>query len=296
MRELYIGRVYQSESPNLCFSILDTTSSPVTGLTFNDISLCKYFRTGDSVLQTYTVDGSNFSELGEGLYKLSLTSTVTAFSGNLSLFVKGPSFNDIVLHCKIEPKNPGNTQITLTIEDQSSNKLPNTQVDIWDSGQTTLLWSGITNNSGQVVSALNPGSYKVVLRRHRTSFTVPESLTVTGPGPETKTYTGTVILPSVPVAPNTCVVYGSVFDIDGAADDGTSPDSIVVTINRVRGQLIVGDNFITQDYLRVKPDTNGYFEIELIQGIQVTIGIERVGIRKTVTIPAQASAALKDLV
>lgn len=295
MHEVFGGNLDQSGTPTLKVLILNSGGHPVTGLTFSDVTL-NYMRAPDTVLNAFALSGSNFIEVGSGLYRVVLDATVLAHIGTLVLYFSGAGFKDFTYRYYVQAKNPGNVQVTITVETVAPTPLPDTQVDIWDSGLTSLLWSGVTDSSGEVVVALNPGSYKVLLRRTRTSFTVPETLAVTGPTPETQTYNGAEI--SVPASsnPNVCVIYGNIYDISGVPDDQVSPDYVAVHAQKTQGLIHTGGRFYTADKQVVKADANGYFEMELVQGIQVVIRIPRVGVDKTITVPALATVDLSTLV
>ena len=295
MRELYKGAIFQGDSSIIIVALLDASGVPVTGKTFSDIAFCKYSRDGEAPFNTFTLNGVNFTEIADGFYKLILDGTVTAFDGVLNIYLSGATFDDILYSYTVKAKDPGNVMVTLTVNDQIPINLANTQVDIWDSGMTTLLWSNSKNSSGQVVLSLNPGIYKVLIRKSRVSFTTPETLTVVGPTAETATFSGTSVIPSSPTAPNLCVIYGSIYDIEGAVDDGTSPDPVIILAQRGRSTSVVDGRIYTNDTSRTKPDEDGYFEVELVRNMSVTISIERSGINKKVTVPDQVSAALTSL-
>lgn len=295
MREVFGGNLDQSGTPTIKVLILDAGGNPVTGLAFGDVTL-NYMRAPDTVLNAFALSGANFIEVGSGMYRVVLDATTLAHIGTLVLYFSGAGFENFTYRYYVQANNPGNVQVTITIETVTPTPLPDTQVDIWDSGLTSLLWSGVTNNSGQVVVALNPGSYKVLLRRTRTTFTVPEDLTVTGPTPETQTYNGAEL--SVPASsnPNVCVIYGNIYDISGVPDDQVSPDYVAVTAQKTQSLIHTGGRFYTSDKVTVKSDANGYFEMELAQGIQVVIRIPRVGVDKSITVPVAATVDLSTLV
>ena len=295
MIEVYNGLLEQSDAPTIKVLFLDASGNPVPGLIFSDVTL-RYLRKPDTSFNAFALSGANFIELSDGIYKITLDGTVLAYVGELLLYFSGGLFENFTYRQTVQSKNPGNVQVTITVETVTPEPLPDTQVDIWDNGQTILLWSGVTDSSGQVVVALNPGSYKVLLRRTRTSFTVPETLTVIGPSAETKTYNGTEI--SIPASsnPDVCVVYGYVYDITGVPDDQISPDYIALTAQRTPGLIHLSGRFITVDESDVRVSDSGYFEIELIRGLQVKLEAPRFGLYKTITVPNQATVDLSTLV
>lgn len=295
MREVFDGNLKQSESPTIKVLFLDAANDPVTGLTFADVTM-RYLRLTDTGFNAFALNGTNFIEVSDGIYRIALDSTALALVGPIVFYFSGAGFENFTYRYSIESNNPGNVQLTITVETVAPVPLPDTQVDIWNSSLTSLLWSGVTDNSGQVVVALNPGVYKVLLRRTRTSFTVPESLTITGPSAETVTFNGDEIATPASSSPNVCVVYGNIYDISGVPDNQVSPDYVSIHAQKTQGLIHSGGRFYTSDKTTVKADENGYFELELAQGIQVNIKIPRVGVDKTITVPVSATVDLSTLV
>jgi hypothetical protein len=294
MRELFVGGLNQSSQEKLTLLLLDSSGNPVTGLIFSDLTF-QYIREGDTSLMNYILSAGIFNEVGSGIYQIDITSAITAYEGILQIIMSGGTIETTLFRYDVVAGVPGNVQVTITVDDGLGTGFPDTQVDIWDSGQTTMLWSGVTNSSGQVVTALNPGSYKVLLRRSRTSFTVPESLTVVGPGAETVTFSGTETSLSTPTSPDTCIIYGSIFDINGEADDQMSPESIVVTAHRTRTPIAYSGRLYTLDKEEVKAGSDGVFEIVIARGINIKLTIPRVGIEKIFTVPDAASVDIATL-
>lgn len=299
MRETSNGSFKQGDSSWVNFLLLDNAELPVIGLTFGNISNVKYLRQPDAAWNALTLTAFNFSEVGDGLYRIMLDPTVLAHIGNLSLFVQGPAFDDIVIHADVMPGNPGNVQTTITINDSTlptPNPLSLVSVEIWDDLQTSIVWYGNTNESGQAVLALSPGSYKVVLKRDRTTFSVPESLLVIGPVPFSVTYVGVELTLPIPSGPGKCVVFFDPYDISGDIDDGISPDQIIGTVIRAKRPNVVSGRIYTIDSINKSANTAGRIEIELAQGLGVTFRVPRCGIDKTFTVPAQASLDLATVV
>lgn len=294
MREFFAGSLDQGEAEQLIVLFLDNLSDPVLGLTSADVTF-KYMRQGDIALNAYPLSVSNFFEISDGLYRIILDAAITSYVGTLKIFLSGPLFDDFLMRYDVIAGVPGNVQVTINIEDGVAVPLPETQVDIWNSAQTLLLWSGVSDINGQIVTALNPGSYKVLLRRNRTSFTVPETLSVVGPGAESETYVGTELSLISPTVPDTCIIYGDIFDIDGVADDQMSPDAIIIRAIRSKTPVYLGTRLLTIDPVEVRADQSGHFEITLIRGMSVNLEIPRLMWRKTFTVPNQASENIINL-
>lgn len=295
MREVFGGNLKQSDAPTVKVLILDASGAPVTGLTSADLTL-RYLRSPDTGFNALALSGASFIEVGDGIYRVVLNATVLAHIGTLVFYFSGAGFENFTYRFNVEANNPGNVQVTFTIETVDPTPLPDTQIDIWDSSLTSLLWSGVSDNSGQAVVALNPGSYKVLLRRTRTSFTVPETLTVTGPSPETKTYNGSELAAPASSNPNVCVITGNIYDISGIPDNQVSPDFVSIFAQKAQNVTHLSGRFYTSDKITVKADASGYFELELAYGLRVTIKIPRVGVDKEITVPSSPTVDLSTLV
>lgn len=294
MREQFCGFLKQSEEHSVVIMLLDNLGDPVLGLVFSDL-IAKFIREGDTALMNFNLSALNFTELADGLYMVVLDNTITAKEGNLKLLFSGASINDLVASFIVEANNPGNVEVEIELLD-GINPLPNTQIDIWDNNQTVMLWSGVSNDLGKVTVALNPGNYKVLLRRYRTVFTVPESLTVVGPTAESITYSGAEI-PIVPSSdPDVCIIYGYIFDITGTPDDQVSPESIVISAQRTRTPVKYGNRFFTLDKTDVRASSDGYFEITLARSIMVKLSIPRIGVEKTFTVPDEPTVDLATII
>jgi len=294
MREVYAGSLDQGDPNDLIVVLLDSSGDPVLGLTWSDINFT-YLRSLDTSFQVYTLDAAKFFEISSGVYRIVLDSVIAAYIGNLRILLSNITIDNVLLRYAVVAGVPGNIQVTITIDDGAVTPFPSTQVDIWNDIQTLLLWSGITDINGQVVTSLNPGTYKVLLRRNRTAFTVPETLTVTGPTAETQTYSGAELSLTSPTSPDTCVIYGDVYDIDGSLDDQMSPDAIIIRAVRTRTPIYIGNKLLTIDPIDIRADQSGHFEITLIRGMQVTLDIPRIAWRKTFTVPSMASQNLVNI-
>lgn len=148
----------------------------------------------------------------------------------------------------------GDRVITIHVQDVDTNDLQDVLVRIDEASQ-------YTDVSGDAVFALDDGSYDVILRKNFVSFTVPESLTVAGDG--THPYTGTLIIPSVPTQPDTCVVYGTTIDDSRAVVSGAK-----ISIKETN------DNTFSNTQKLIKTtettsDSNGFWKLEKIRSSEL---------------------------
>ncbi len=102
----------------------------------------------------------------------------------------------------------GNRLVTLTFYLTATvTPIQGIEVDIWNNGQT-VKQNGqplTTDANGQITVSLNDGTYKVRPRKQGYTFTVPETLTVSGN--TSQTYYGNTIDIGAPLAANACRVY-----------------------------------------------------------------------------------------
>ena len=148
----------------------------------------------------------------------------------------------------------GNRVITIHVEDVDTNPLQDVLVRIGEASQTTDV-------SGDAVFALDDGDYDVILRKNFVSFTVPEALTVAGDG--THNFTGTLIMPSAPTQPDTCVVFGYVID-----DGGNPVENAEILINETDDSTFANTQKVVLDK-ETTSDANGFWELEVIRSSEL---------------------------
>ena len=148
----------------------------------------------------------------------------------------------------------GNRVVTINVKDDGANNLQDVLVRIGTA-------SVYTDVAGNAVFALDDGDYDVILRKQYVSFTVPESLTVSGDG--THPYVGTLITPSLPVQPDTCVVYGVVIDDGGFPVEGAS-----IFINETDNNTFANTQKIVKNR-QTTSDSDGFWELEIVRSSQL---------------------------
>ena len=297
MRDVYYGQIYQSDSHRLHILVRDSAGDPVTGLLFSDISV-SYLRSVDTSAQVLPLSGPDWTEISNGIYILDIPSVISTFTGLLTMIITGSLFDDIVARIDVVAKNPGNVQLNILVEDSGNIAIAGVQVDIWNSNDTAIVWSGVSDINGEVVTALLPGSYKVRPRGNQIDFgSLPISLTVTGPSIESLTITGNALAtPSAPSDPNVCRIFGYVYDICGIPDNQTSPDYIAINVQRDAKQYKLNNYLLTMDGVRIGIDENGYFEFDLVRGLTVHLKIPRLNLEKNFVVPDQASENLINII
>ncbi len=184
--------------------------------------------------------------------------------------------------------------VTLQIlQEETMSGLSDTRFTVLDAGQTTILLNGITNQAG--VSApfsLEEGTtYKVLLSRPLTTFTVPETI-VTPAAPATVNFPleGDSDAVAPPVSPDLCRVYGFLVDLSGAVLPERS-----IFFQNLFGVSAVGGTAIFGPDLTAMTDEDGYFEVDIVRGATVRCTIQDTRIAASLIIPDEGTANITEL-
>lgn len=162
----------------------------------------------------------------------------------------------------------GPRAVTIHVRDSATLlPLPDVQVYVRDTSNIMTINKGLTNDSGNYNTGLKEGTYQVILRKTHVDFTVPEILTVSGD--TNVTYNGVAFSPSLPIAPDTCVLYGYVMDISG-----NYLKNAKITATETDSNTYSGEFKVLKLVKSTTSDVNGYWELELIYSSALTpIGI-----------------------
>lgn len=172
----------------------------------------------------------------------------------------------------------GASQVTINVQDLSGNPVQGAQVDIFNGANTTFLSRHFTDVAGQVVIAIDDGTYAVRIWASGYAFTVPETLTVSGDG--SATFQGQSFLsPSAPSGPDKCVIFGQVLDVGGNPVVGAEVDAYATT-PQVGGGYIIGPQIAD-----TITNAQGYFELELLRDAVINFRIDDAGIDEIKTVP-----------
>lgn len=172
----------------------------------------------------------------------------------------------------------GLNQVEILVKDTSAVPLQGVRIDIFDSTGTAFLGRVYTDANGRAVVALDPGVYLLRMFKSGYSFTVPETLTVSGP--TTQTYIGTTVIIIVPPSdPDFCAIYGTVRNAAGKPIPNAR-----VTAYAATPQVIQG----TQQHTELActlTDGDGFFRMELERLVVVNFAIEDTGLDVERTVP-----------
>jgi hypothetical protein len=168
---------------------------------------------------------------------------------------------------------------------ETSTTTPLSAVHVAAYAGSNLDASGDTNTSGQVVFHLDAGTYSMRYHKAGVTFSVIDTITITGDA--TITRYGTPVAIPVPTSGSSCTLYEYCYD----QASNTPLASVTATAKIVDlpydydGKMHTGAN-ITGTYSAV----TGLVSWDIAQGATVLVTIEEVGvIRKRGTIPAQGS-------
>lgn len=170
--------------------------------------------------------------------------TLETISGQIDTLQQGSGSEAVTIYAK---------------ETSTENPIPEADYEIWDEGNSIRLHSGgdLDNNGNQDFN-LNPGDYKVKLRKSFWNFPVVTDLVVPTGGVNLIIH-GERLLPSSPSVPGLTVIYGYTYGINRRKLPGAT----------ISAKLTDPSAFA--DSLKIAKMTNstvsnseGYFELELI--------------------------------
>ncbi|MCK5603135.1 hypothetical protein KAR91_14725 [Candidatus Pacearchaeota archaeon] len=164
----------------------------------------------------------------------------------------------------------GARTITLQLyETATTTPIADVAVAIYNSDESLLLGVVVTDTNGQYNIAVDDGTYKLRIRKAGATFTVPETLTVTGDA--TEIFYGDLIDIGTPSDSDVCRVYDYLYLADGATEE-PSPKvraEIVELPYSKDGKLHSGD-IITEVY----DSATGLLYWDIVQGAKVSFFIE----------------------
>lgn len=177
----------------------------------------------------------------------------------------------------------GVSQATITVDD-GTNPLPGVIVGVYNSTNTVLVDKKTTGGSGTAVFALADGTYKIRLSLAGYTFTVPETLTVSGT--TTDTYSGASLTVTSPGVASTIRIYDWVYSQDSSAH----PSTVVATAEIIE----LPYNYNTRLHVGSVVDgtynsTTGLVYWDVPYGCRLSVSIQDVYPRKAVTAPTSGT-------
>jgi len=244
-------------------------------------------------------------ELGtSGIYYIDLTAAemdadtvslrvqTTSINAKTTIIVMYPQeLNDIIT------TGTGANTVTLTVLDNNSDPVQGIPITIKNSGETLrIAGPASTNIDGEVIFNLDDGSYKALL----TSTNIYEPLTsqaLTVSGTTTDDYTLTPYSIGTPSSPTLCRVYGWITD----ANNQVVPSAQIVFKLDTLTTAETSSYLVSTELLVIKTNNEGYFYADLIRSSQYAtatdykVSCEKIGLKKTITVPDSATVNLNTL-
>ena len=192
----------------------------------------------------------------------------------------------------------GANVVTLTVVDTAAAPIAGVTVYVYNSAETTLISYGTTSSLGTVGLLLDNGTYKVRLAKLSVyTFTNPQTLTVSGA--TTATYTGTLISPSPPPTPETCVVVGRCEDGEGNILEGVSVQAHVIGSRIVYQDDALNKVSISSQFVRTTSNASGVWTLTLIRSAHLydssgTAGVKYQFVLKGKGLDEKKDAAVPD--
>jgi hypothetical protein len=175
----------------------------------------------------------------------------------------------------------GEHAITVHVQDENTFDLPNANVSIYTSDNSTFITAGVTDAGGDKIFALAAGTYKVRLSLNLYGFTVPETMVVSTD--DTKTFTGTSFTAPTPANPDNCSIYGTLRDAGGNLLVG---ETVKIYAATPQGLAAV---MLGERGLQATTDASGEFTIEVQKLAVVWVHNPVTGVQKKLTVPNAAS-------
>lgn len=247
--------------------VTDLTGDLLAGLTDSDFTK-EVTLDGSPTSLAITVTEVN-AVTRKGWYKVEFTSpdsgkTLLIVLKNATFFAEG-KFAQYDM-TTLDLSSGGANTITLMIEDTDGDPIEGVFATIKNEEETVTLITGLVSDSlGVIVTSLDDGTYKVILSKGGVTFTVPETLVVSGD--TTKTIVGTIVTIDVPTGAELIVVFGNTTDLIGAIVPGYR-----LTFEPVGENLYTKGGLVVDTSPRdAVADQSGFFQITLVKTQEIDI-------------------------
>ncbi len=149
---------------------------------------------------------------------------------------------------------------TLTTFDQTNQvAVPGAAVTLYNSDESALIASGVSDNNGRLILALDADDYSAYSRAmNYNPLQLPKSISTTSGGSNDTLFLSP-FAPGEPADPGLCRVYGYVYNLHGA------PLAEVVVRATLETNSVVADGAVISPYAAsTSTDTLGYWYLDLI--------------------------------
>jgi hypothetical protein len=190
--------------------------------------------------------------------------------------VAGSSGEALALIASRAAQGTGLRAVTLQLVDDQTpaGAVPNARVQVWDSGNATILHELTTDANGEAADYLDDGTYKLrIAPPAGYGATVPETLTVAGDAPHS--FTLTKYVTALPSDPSLCRISGRLVDAGGNAL-GSTGVSFQCSVPQASG-----GNTMVREIVKATTAADGTFSVDLVRGASVAITCRAAGLDRT---------------
>jgi hypothetical protein len=181
-----------------------------------------------------------------------------------------------------------NTVTIILTETGGSPVIPGATVTVKNQAGDTILAIDITDANGQTSFMLDDGTYSVYSSLRGYTFTLPETLVVSGN--TNQSYIGIPISVSTPAQPNTCRMFIWARNPDGTLMAALNGNIRIVTLPyKYSGSAYEGEE------ISFTKHNDGYWYADIVYSATVEIYISALGIRINTTVPAQTTKDISEL-
>lgn len=266
-------------------------NTPKTGLLDADVNK-NIFHEGATPGTPPTI---NFNEIGDGYYSIDFIPNslgwwhvdIHHISWDISIFSENfkclaSNIDDVAV---LVPS--GTVPVEVTVEDTVPNPIDTVSIAVWDDGHTTLIGHVMTGVDGKVSFTVNPGDYELWPYKNMYDFPgTPYTFTAVLGTPESVNIVATPQFIRRPSRVGHCIVWGFLVDtmgkaVHGAAVESLREDSGIITTPHGHG--------LGNPISRTHTNIQGYFELELLRGILVTVRIPGQNHQRKFIVPDQSN-------
>jgi hypothetical protein len=238
---------------------------------------------------------SAVAEIGStGLYSLTLSAglatvghwTVVATWGGSTLYreYQVTTYTTDELYTIVSGQ-VGTNSMTITVQDGTPAAVPGMNVNVYNSGNTVFLCAGTTDSNGQVVFALDAGTYKLRLFKLGIATTSAD-LTVSSDATQTATVSVAATSVTAPSTPSACKLFADFVELDG-----TAMANLVVRVeNLFQTNMSIGER-----ETKYTTDSAGHVEFDVVQGTKIRVSFISTSFTRELTVPATTTSNLLTL-
>ncbi len=281
---MQIERYALTEAGVLCF---ETISESTVTITLYNLSDGSAVALDSDVCTEIGTTGSYYWPLSN------ITTYPTSFAEYHYIIYIGATAKDAgkVTLYDLADTTEGANLATVSIEDASDDPIVGVSVQCWNSSQTVMLDVKTSDSNGEVVFALDDGIYKLVCSKSQVSFTIPETLTVSGT--TALTVDGNVLTIATPTDSTVCRVFDHAYNAAGSQPlSSLTAYATITTLPMSASSKLHSGVKVKATY----SPADGLFYWDLVQGAVVDFKCEALGIQGyTRTVPSSSTARLSSI-